>query len=76
VHAHLRIPRFIAQPLVALILISAMLLVGLVASSAAARSAVAQGVSTVAHTWSASSGANTLVNTPQSICADGHGGCP
>jgi hypothetical protein len=41
-----------------------------------ARTAAAQHISTVAHTWSATFGVNTLAAGPKIICGTASGPCP
>jgi hypothetical protein len=57
-------------------LIAGLTVIVLVALFTPARAAVAQDISTVAHTWSATFGGNSLADGPQIFCNSGSGGCP
>ena len=69
----------IAQLVVATSLIAALIFAVLVASPSPAPAAIAHGIqdiSTVAHTWSATFGVNSLADGPQILCGSASGACP
>jgi hypothetical protein len=71
--------RPIRQVIVVACLIVALAFAVVVVSTASMRAAVAQSahsIATVAHTWSASFGANSLADGPNFVCGASSGGCP
>jgi hypothetical protein len=64
------------QLVVAMCLIAGLTVIALAALFTPARAAIAQDISTVAHTWSATFGVNSLADGPQIMCGSSPGGCP
>lgn len=64
------------QLVVAMCLIAGLAVIALVALFTPARAAIAQDISTVAHSWSATFGVNTLVDGPHILCGSASGACP
>jgi hypothetical protein len=75
VRASIPLSRPVVQLVLALCLISAIVIVGLVVSFAL-RTTIAQDLSAVAHAWSMSFGANALADGPNTLCNASSGGCP
>jgi hypothetical protein len=73
----IHLPRYIAQLVLAVCLITVMTLTGLVVSSAPARAAFAQSVQTVSTLTHASDLAHGVIaDTPQILCGSTSGACP
>jgi hypothetical protein len=75
VRASIPATRPTVQFVLALCLISAIVIVGLVVLFVM-RAAIAQDISAVAHAWSMSFGANSLADGPHVLCNASSGGCP
>jgi uncharacterized membrane-anchored protein YitT (DUF2179 family) len=76
VRASIRASRLNIQLVVAICLISGLTVIALVALFTPAHAAVAQGISTVTHMWSATFGVNSLTDGPHVLCGSSSGPCP
>ena len=74
--ASIRASRLNIQLVVAICLISGLTVIALVALFTPAHATFAQDISTVAHSWSATFGVNTLTDGPHILCGSSSGPCP